>query len=309
VLGEFGFRIGVKYDNILNMKETLFRVLTEDNLELVGILYEPVQSSKKILVHVHGMGGNFYENKFLDFIAQTLTANGFAFLTFNNRGCELVKDLSKIENEKRSIVRIGGSYEIFEDSLFDIKAVIDFVESKRFTEIHLSGHSLGASKVAYYVTEQNDNRIKSIIFLSPADMVGLAKTDKYYQRDIDMAKKMIIEGRGKELMPFMIWDENYLTADTYMSIGSDKSKVAIFNFYNPIDSLSSLGKIKISSLTIMGRKDVALTIAIEDTMDRVKKAMISSSKVETNILDDADHGYNNYEQKLADILKIWIQKM
>ena len=37
--------------------------------------------------------------------------------------------------------------------------------------------------------------------------------------------------------------------------------------------------------------------------------MVSSLKVETNILGEADHGYTNYEQQLADAINIWIQKM
>ncbi len=207
------------------MKTSLYRIVTKDSLELVGLLYEPETKADKVLVHVHGMGGNFYENKFLDAIAKTLTRNDTAFFVFNNRGCELVKDLTKIENGKRNMVRIGNSYEIFEESIFDIEAAIDFVESQGFTNIHLSGHSLGAPKVAYYVSEQNDERIRSLIFLSPADMVGLARADINYQRDIDTAKKMIDIGKGKELMPFTIWGENYLSADTYMSIGSEKSSV------------------------------------------------------------------------------------
>lgn len=291
----------------MNPPASLRRIITKDGIELVGLLYEPVTKTDKVLVHVHGMAGNFYENKFLDFIANTLTSNDISFFAFNNRGCELVKDLTKVENGKRNIVRIGDSYEKFEESVFDIDAAITYAESKGFTEIHLSGHSLGASKVAYYVAEQKDIRLKSLIFLSPADMVGLAKADKNYQRDIDTAKKMIAESKGRDLMPFIVWDENYLSADAYMSIGNEESKVAIFNFYDPNDALPVLGEINIPTLTIMGKKDGALTISIEDTMDRVKRAMINSPKVETNILGEADHGYNQHEQQLADAINQWIQ--
>src|SRR3989344_2326231 len=97
------------YTSITIMKTSFQRMVTQDGLELVGLLYEPEQSTSKILVHVHGMAGNFYENKFLDAIAETLTKNNIAFLTFNNRGCELMKDLTKIVDGKRTIVRIGNA--------------------------------------------------------------------------------------------------------------------------------------------------------------------------------------------------------
>ena len=288
------------------MKTSFHRITTEDNLELAGLLYEPDLASQKILVHVHGMAGNFYENKFLDFIAQTLTSEGVSFFAFNNRGCELIKDLYKTENEKRNIVRIGNAYEIFEDSKIDIKAAIDFVSSKGFSEIHLSGHSLGAPKVAYYVAESNDKRLSSVIFLSPSDMVGLTGSDKNYERDLTTAKKMIAEGKGGELLPFpVLWDESPLSAATYVSLGDRDSKVAIFNFHDLNDTLPVLSKIQIPTLAIMGKKDDALVISIDDTMSRIKTSMTASPKVETNILGDADHGYNNYEQQLADAILQW----
>ena len=291
------------------MKISFHRILTKDNLELAGLLYEPDTTTSKILVHVHGMAGNFYENKFLDNIAKTLTENGTAFFVFNNRGCEYIKDLTRIENGKRTLVRIGDTYEKFEESIFDIKATVDFVITRGFTDIHLSGHSLGAPKVTYYIVEEKDKRIKSIIFLSPADMVGLAKADENYNRDIGTAKKMIANNKGKDIMPFLVWGDNYLSAETYMSIGSEGSKVAIFNLYNPNGKLSIFEGVIVPVLIVMGRKDSALTVPIEKMMGRLNKALENSPKVETNILGDANHGYNDYEQQLADVINTWIQKV
>lgn len=292
------------------MKTSFHRIYTKDNLELVGLLYEPETAVKKILVHVHGMAGNFYENKFLDFIAQTLTSKGVAFFAFNNRGCELVKDLTKIENGKRTFARIGNAYEKFEDCLLDIEAAIDFAVAKGFSEIHLSGHSLGGPKVAYYGAERQDDRLASFIFLSPADMVGLIKADKNYQRDNEMARKMVAEGRGGELLPFpVLWDASPISAATYISISGEESKVAIFNLYNPNDSLSVLGTITTPAFTVMGRKDDALTVPAEELMKRIEQAMTASPKVATHILGDADHGFNNYEQQLADVIAQWIVEL
>jgi predicted alpha/beta-fold hydrolase len=291
------------------MKTSFQRILTHDNIELAGLLYEPETSAGKALVHVHGMAGNFYENKFLDAIAHTLTSNGIAFFTFNNRGCELIKDLYKIEDGKRNIIRGGNAYEMFDDSALDIKSAIDFVSSRGLSEIHLSGHSLGAPKVANYAAEENDSRLASVIFLSPSDMVGLIKMDKNHERDLSTAKQMVAEGKEGELLPFpVLWDQSPLSAKTYISLGDKDSKVAIFNFHNVEDQLTVLSKIRIPVLAVMGRKDDALVISIEETMGRLKKASTGSPKVETNILGDADHGYNDYEQQLAEVTNIWIQE-
>jgi len=290
------------------MKTSFQRMITGDSIELVGLLYEPDQPTNKILVHVHGMAGNFYENKFLDAIAQTLTNNNIAFLTFNNRGCELMKDLTKIVDGKRTIVRIGNAYERFEDSVIDIKAAIDFVSTKGFSLIHLSGHSLGAPKVAFYSAETNDPRLTSVIFLSPSDMVGLVKMEKDFETNMSTARQFVTEGRSNEILPTpALWDKSPLSAKTYISLGGEDSSVAIFNFHNPTDTLPLLAKITIPAYAIMGRKDDALVISVEETMDRIKKATQNSPKVETNILGDADHGYNGFEQDLADALVSWME--
>jgi dienelactone hydrolase len=288
------------------MKTTLKRIHTSDNVELVGLLYEPDIKTEKVLVHVHGMAGNFYENKFLDSIADMLTKNGIAFFVFNNRGTEFIKDMYKVEEGKRSVVRLGDSYEKFEDCLFDIKAGIDAVASWGFSTIHLSGHSLAGPKVAYYAAEGNDNRISSVIFLSPADMVGIAKKDKDFERDISTARKMVAEGKGNDIMPFDIWGDCILSANSYLSVTDESGAVAIFNFYNPELGFATLGKIKIPSLTILGKKDHVVIIPIEQMMAKIKETMVSSPKVDTVILGEADHAYNNYEQQLADTITQWL---
>jgi dienelactone hydrolase len=290
------------------MKTSLHRIVTSDALELVGLLYEPDEKTARILVHVHGMAGNFYENKFIDAVAKTLTSNGTALFVFNNRGCELVKDLTKLVETERTIVKIGNAYEKFEDSLIDIKSAIDFVSSIGFSTMHLSGHSLGAPKVAYYSANSGDEKMASVIFLSPSDMVGLIKADKNYDRDIKMARQMVAEERGHELLPnTVLWDENFLSAQTYISLGGEESAVAIFNFHNPNDTLPLLAKITIPACAIMGKKDDALVVSIDETMARIKLALPKSPKVETVILADADHGFNGYEQALADALVNWIR--
>lgn len=291
----------------MNMKTSTQRIYTDDNLELFGLLYEPESKSDTVLVYVHGMAGNFYENLFLDFIARTLTDNGIAFFTFNNRGCEFIKDLYKVKGKKRDIIRIGDTFEKFDDCLLDIDAAVDFVKNKGYSSVHLSGHSLGAPKVAYYAAEKGSD-LASVIFMSPADMVGLALKEKNLDWELKTAQKMIVDGKGDEMMPGMVWWNCYLSANTYMSLSDKKSKVAIFNFYDPKDKLDVLGRIKAPVYTIMGRKDDALVISIEDTMSRIKIALIGSKHVETEILGDANHGYMGDEQNLADKILAWIKR-
>lgn len=287
------------------MRTSFERIYTDDNFELAGLLYEPDVATDKILIHVHGMAGNFYENKFLDNIAQTLTDSGIAFFTFNNRGCELTKDLYKIVDGKRTIVRIGNDFERFDACVSDIKSAIDFVSKRGFSEIHLTGHSLGAPKVAYYICSTQDSRLKSLIFISPADMVGLAK-DADEEKNTKLAKALVAENKGGELLPDLIWDEFYLSANTYLDLSSKESNAAIFNLYDPNDTLQKLSTITQPVLAIMGDKDAALTVPVSELMERLGKALKNSKEFKAYIPQGANHGYIGNEQDLADALKNWM---
>lgn len=289
------------------MKTSFHRIDTADGLELHGLLYEPDSATKSVLVHVHGMGGNFYENKYVDFLAATLVHAGIALCVFNNRGCELMKDTYKTEKDStQKIVRVGGAYERFEDCVLDIKATVDFVE-KKFSDIHLSGHSLGCPKTSYYVTETNDVRIKSLALLSPSDMLGLVRAE--YETFLEThaeATKLVSEDKGDQLLTNDLWDDVPLSASTYLSLFGDRANVGIFNFYDPGDSLEILGKITIPTFAVMGRNDDALTVSIEQTFSRIEKAMHNNKKVETKILGDANHGYRGHEQEIADVITQWV---
>lgn len=288
------------------MKTTLTRIITSDGIELVGLLYEPEIKTEKILVHVHGMAGNFYENPFLDYLAKTLTDHNVAFFAFNNRGCESLKDLTKTANGKKKYIRIGNTHELFEECIFDIDAAITFASNHGFKNIHLSGHSLGSPKVGYYLSQTKDARVASVLFISPSDMIGLEKDDENYEINMAEAQKLLKVGKGRELLSKQIWDEYPLSAQTFLNFFGVDSKIGIFNFHDPKDQFEALGKIYQPIIVIAGRKDDILIIPVEAIMEKITKFAVSSKRVETKVLGDANHGYVGHEQDLATTVTEWI---
>jgi len=94
-----------KYLKVKNMKQELVRINSIDGIEQVGILYSPDEETNRIVIHVHGLNGNFFENRFLDTLARTYINIGYAFLTFNNRGYGFISELIKDDD----YITIGGS--------------------------------------------------------------------------------------------------------------------------------------------------------------------------------------------------------
>ena len=187
------------------MKTEFVRFETEDKLILQGLIYRPETETKKAFLHVHGMGGNFYENRFLDFMAKGITSSSYAFFSINTRGHDLIADFP-IAGGNEKYKRIGDAYEKFEECLLDIKPAVDFLENNGFEEIVLCGHSLGSVKAVYYIVKTQDSRVKKLVLMSPPDMVGLAEQGSDHNDLLSQAQKMVEEGRGEELLPKKIWD-------------------------------------------------------------------------------------------------------
>lgn len=288
------------------MRTSFHRIYTEDKLELHGLLYEPDKKTTTVLAQVHGMGGNFYQDNFFDALAKILPENNIAFSPFNNRGNGLLTDFKKF-NKDIEYIRFGVAREKFAYCLLDIKAHLDFLKKQGFANIHLCGHSLGACKIVYYLAKTQDQKVRSLILLSPVDMLGLVRMDKKrFEEEISTAEKMVSVGGGDKLMPRDVWDEYPITADAYLNLFGDDSDAAIFNFYNLEDKFEKLSKVPCPIFAIMGRKDDSFVIPIEDTMKTIKEKAKSSPRCEYHILGDATHDYKGYEQQLAQAISKWV---
>lgn len=287
------------------MKTEFIRFTTEDQLILQGIIYRPETPSTKAFLHVHGMGGNFYENRFIDVMADNLTKAGYAFLSINTRGHDIIADFP-ISGSEEKYKRIGSAYEKFEDCLLDIKAAIDYLEQNRYQEVTLCGHSLGAVKVAYYIAKTQDSRVKKIVLMSPPDMVGLMEKESSHAGSLAQSQKMISEGRGEELLPEKIWDDYQLSADTYVNFFTRDNPIDIFNTYDKTKS-SLLSEIRIPTLALLGENDDASILPQQEALEVIKSKATNAPSFEIDIIAGAPHSYFGKEQVMAARLVKWLQ--
>lgn len=288
------------------MKTSFLRQTTDDKLVLHGLLYEPDEPTKKLILHIHGMSGNFYENRFLDFMAKTFTDNDWAFLAPNNRGHDFIADIP-VAGNKEKFKRIGNSYEIFEECILDIKTWMDFAEKKGFSEIVLQGHSLGCSKVVYYFVKTLDKRISKLVLASPSDMVGLFESPSDHKNLLSLSKKMLLEGKGDEFLPKLIWGWYSLSAKTYLDFSERDNPIDIFNTYDK-NKESVLAKIKIPVLAFLGEKDDAAILPIKEALAVIKKKAKNAPRFDTEVIEGAPHSYFGHEQEVADLIINWVKK-
>jgi esterase/lipase len=288
------------------MNTQFLRITTEDKIILQGIIYRPDKLGSKAYLHIHGMSGNFYENRFLDVMAEELTKNGYAFMSINTRGHDVIADFP-ISGPKEEYKRIGDAYEIFEECLLDIKPAIDYLQQNGYTEIILCGHSLGAVKVAYYIAKTQDPRIKKLILMSPPDMIGLAEAESYHKDLLQQAQKMISEGRGEELLPIEIWDDYRLSAKTYVNLNTRDYPVDVFNTYDK-NKPSILSEIRIPTFAFLGEKDDAAILPQREALETIKAKMINAPIFDIDIIEGAPHSYFGREEIMAKKIIEWLKK-
>lgn len=290
------------------MKIKFIRFNTKDKLILHGLLYEPDAITQKVVLHIHGMAGNFYENSFLDSMAKTFTDNDWAFMTINTRGHDYIADFPTTESKYK---RIGNAYEVFEECVYDIRATLDTLETGGFTEIALQGHSLGAPKVAYYIATTQDSRISKLILLSSADMVGLAEADPNYQKLMLLAQTMVKEGKGREILPDRIfaedgWEGYLLSAQTYIDLSKRDQPVDIINTYDR-SKPSALSEIRVPILAIFGSEDNAVIMPVDEALMVIKEKAKQCPSFDTAIIAKAPHSYAKHEDKLAETIIEWLK--
>ncbi len=286
------------------MRTNFVRITTDDKLILSGGLYSPDKDTKKAILHIHGMGGNFYENSFIGFMAEEFTGEGYSFLSLNNRGAQIIFDFP-IDGSEEKHKRIGSAYEKFEECVHDIKAGIDFLVKEGYTEIILQGHSLGSVKAAYYVAKTQDKRVLKLVLISPSDMVGLSE-DKNHERRMTLSKKLIQEGKGKELLPELLWDFYWLSADTYVNLSERGTAVDVFNTYDR-EASSCIRDINIPVLAILGGIDDAAILPVEEALKIIKSKAEKTVRFDTLVIDKAPHSYFGHEQQLAKSITKWLK--
>ena len=291
------------------MKTTFCRVVTADKLRLEGLLFEPDRKSNIAVLHIHGMAGNFYENIFLDSMADEYTKAGYALLSFNNRGHDYIADF-QIVGSKENQKRIGDAFEKIEDCILDIEAWISFLKLKGYKIFVLQGHSLGAVKAVYYLSDRPKNPFSALILASPPDMLGLVRAEaekSNFMRDLNEAKELVEKKQGNTWLKNKTWNWYYKSAQSYIDFFADGAKTDIFPILRNGD-FNKLESIKIPILVFYGGNDDAAVFFPEKDLEIIKKH-IKNPKSKTLLIGTAPHSYFKHEKQAAKNVVNWLKEV
>ncbi len=287
---------------------TLHKAYSTDGIELDSILYSPVKPTKKIIIHVHGKEGHFIQNHFITAMGNAYPSLGYAFLTFNNRGHDYMADLLKKSSTGFTWEQGGSIYDILEHAKYDISGIIAYARTLGYEEIILQGHSLGPHKICYYITHTEDHGVSKLILLTTADVqYQFDSSVPEWQKYTLVAKRMIDEGKAKDIMPVKLWSNCPISAESYWNYTNPETNCFVFNGTHPDMEYKNFNKITLPMLIVNPENDVATGIAQEKALELIKNNSISLD-LTTRIIPDAVHNFLGKEILLTEIIGAWLKK-
>ncbi len=288
------------------MKEQLISIIASDGVILHGAYWRPDLKTDRIIIHVHGMAGNFYENDFIFDMAKAYTDSGYAFLSCNNRGHDYIADIARF---KGNGFKGGAAYEVFEDCICDIDGYINFANQNGYSDITLQGHSSGANKVAYWCANNtNLNSLKRVIFLSPCDDIGLNIDElgnKKYSELLSKADVLISSFNGDAIMPDGTFYDYPISAKTYKNIFSQDSAFDIFHYRSMDTGFTVLSKILCPKIVFFGNVNEFLLQNSSYIKENVFEKLIDCTFFE---IEGANHSYVGKSNILIKRIIEWLSK-
>jgi alpha-beta hydrolase superfamily lysophospholipase len=244
---------------------------------------------------IHGSGGSFYRVA-TKAMAEDLRNQGYACLAINTKGHDTVW------SPQGSGEYYGNALEILDNSRHDLRAGIDYLWEKGYRSIGLLGHSMGAVKVGYYAAAKDDDRVVTVILISPVRL-----SYSYYMESenadefrsiIKRADRMEAEDRALELMEVRFPIPQMFSAASYL----DKHGPA--ERYNLV---SLAPRITVPMLVMGG--ELETHTRLRDCPQDMITAAVNSPRAEYDIVPGGNHSLlNSMDQASARVLE-WLASL
>jgi pimeloyl-ACP methyl ester carboxylesterase len=286
------------------IKGRLIHFVAKDRSVLNGFLVGP-RRSRRCMVYVHGMTGNFYGGTLQFRIAESIGRAGFSLFSINTRGHDAVSVIRKQKGRKIDRFMAGTDLERFEDSVLDIDAAVKKLWELGFRQFILAGHSTGCQKVTYYQYKKMSRKIMGILLLAPADDYAIQRKElgKRFDSAVKLCRKLIREGKGNE--PSRLVPSHY-SPRRFLSVADLKNVEArLFDYGGPLREFS---RITAPVCAVFGRKEEYATMPVVQYLRILRKKTGAEGFVGA-VVDGAGHSFRNHNEILADFVLRWVRSL
>jgi pimeloyl-ACP methyl ester carboxylesterase len=284
--------------------EELVYVRSKDDIVNGGAIFTPPKDSAKpiAVIWIHGWGVNFYSPTYV-MIGRALAERGYTCITANTR----MHDLGNVEGwrgEKR--IRGGGYWGVASEEVRDLAAWIDFAEDRGFKEVVLVGHSAGWAAARRYQAEKQDRRVVGVVLASGAVRPPTGPTDP---EQLAQATRLMAEGRGDDLVrdPKRSFP-SFTSAATFLDIVNTPPEFK--DFFGVQTPNPAVTRIRCPLLAWFGTNgDVGTEADLELLKSSIKRQSSGPSRVNTVMIQHADHMYTGEEAQVAETIATWVDSL
>lgn len=242
------------------------------------------KTNPRLLIFVHGMGGNFYRSQLRKQLMLDAPGSGFDMLLFNNRGAE--KDVAT---------------EKFRDCLEDIAAAMRFAREKGYREVTLMGASTGCQKIAYYQALRRDRLVKAIILAAIGDDLAITRRDLGAKHGfwVRKAKQLAKRGKGDTILP----ECANFSAQRFLSIADPTQPEAqLFDFSGP---MRLYRKLKVPVLALLPEQEEHACIPVPMAVE-ILRSRSGSRHFDSILVPGADHSFHGFEPEASRAAFGWL---
>ncbi|MEO8286950.1 MAG: alpha/beta fold hydrolase [Chloroflexota bacterium] len=271
--------------------EELAFVDRADGYGLEGAIIRPTNGETKpvAIIWIHGNTSRFYDMPYIQ-IGREMAALGYTFITSNTHG----HDIASIIWGPNGEAQPGGAcWERFDEVPLDLSAWIDMAIEEGSEGVVLVGHSFGANKVIYYQAQKQDERVLGVVSAS-GDVKWKATPDR-----VALAEQMEADGRDDEVLPQLEMPWYRMSAKTYLG----RARIAQHVFDADTET-PHIAKVQCPILAFYGTEEEWCGSASD--LDMIRRNAVSSTRVETHLVDGADHVFWDKANVAARLIGDWV---
>ncbi len=281
--------------------EELVHVRSEDGIDNGGAIFGPKKDTAKpiAVIWIHGAGANFYHPTYVR-IGRALAKCGYTCITANLR----THDVGTIAGWREGKpIRGGGLWGLPSETVRDLAAWIGFAQDRGFKHVVLVGHSAGAWAVRVYQAEKQDSRVVGLVMAS-----GEIRPPKKEPVDPEMvaqATRLVADGLGDDLLagskrPI----PKFVSAATLLDF--EKEAPESRDFFGVKTPKPAVTRLRCPLLAIFGTKgDVGTEADLDLLKSCIKRQPNGPSRVDTAMIQNADHMYSGEEAQVAQTIAKW----
>lgn len=278
----------------------IIELTADDGVVIPAILMYPEtgldRHSPALVFHHGGFGGHPARQVGAPrFAAERLAAAGYATLSLLSRQSA------------------GHIDSLYEESQKDIKAAIDYFDNLGIEDIVLLAHSLGSIRIAGYLADTKDPRVKAAVHFAPtADMPeaipGWASREGVEAR-IRKAREAVAAGRGRMDLSDDPDRSKGIETDEFIDIlFTFQSPEAYLNWWGPdarTRNSERFAEIEVPMLMLAGSEDPYVP---PGRMEQLKKAAINSPIVDYIGYENGDHFFSGFQDRAAADAIRWLSE-